>query len=125
MSSVLIIDDDRALCGALSAVLRKVGYEVDEAPDGAKGLNLYSERKYDLVVSDMLLPIKDGVELIVAIRKLNPKAAIIGMSGGGQVSADIYQRFANALGAKSFLNKPFTMPSFIDLVGQEIKRNQA
>lgn len=121
--SILVIDDDRKLCAILCQVLKSAGYEADGALDGQMGLRLYGEKKYDLVVSDMLMPNCDGVELIAAIRKQNPNAAIIAISGGGLIGAETYLHIAESFGIKTTLRKPFDMPSFIALVNRVFNPN--
>jgi len=118
--SVLVVDDDAALCTMLCAMLKAAGYESVGAADGQVGLTLCAEFKYDLVICDMLMPDCDGVELITALRKINPTAAIIAISGGGRVEAENYLRIAKLLGAKAVLRKPFPMTSFMELVKREL-----
>jgi DNA-binding NtrC family response regulator len=119
-SAVLIIDDDQALCRVLCKALSEAGYEAVGALDGTVGLKLYSQKKFDLVISDIVMPNCDGVELIMALRKMDPKVAIIVMSGGGRISAENYLRIAAAFGVSGVLRKPFTMPSLLEMVRREI-----
>ena len=122
VSSILVIDDDQALRTVLCNVLKDAGYNAVGASDGLMGLKQCAENKYDLVVSDMLMPNCDGVEFIVALRKQNPAAAIIAISGGGRIGAETYLRIAANLGVKAVLNKPFPMSTFIKTVNEVFER---
>jgi DNA-binding NtrC family response regulator len=119
MKRILIIDDDEAFCSAICTALKRAGFEVMGAHDGRTALKLHSETKFDLVISDMLMPEIDGVELIVALRKRDPAASIIAMSAGGFIAPDNYLRIARSLGVSS-LQKPFTLSSLIELVTSKI-----
>jgi len=119
--AILIIDDDQALCRALCKTLSEAGYEAVGALDGTVGLKLYSQKKFNLVISDIVMPNCDGVELIIALRKMDPQVAIIVMSGGGRISAENYLRIAAAFGVSGVLRKPFSMPSLLEMVSREIQ----
>lgn len=122
MPSILIIDDDQALCTALSGALRHAGYEATWAMDGLAGLKLYAKKTFDLIISDMIMPNCDGVELIVSLRKMNPLVAIIAMSGGGMIAADNYLKIAASFHVQAVLPKPFTMPRLLEMVSQVLIR---
>ena len=120
MPKILIIDDDPALGRAVGSMPKNIGFEVVGALDGRTGVKLYSETKFDLVITDMLMPNFDGIELIITLHKLDPQVAIIAMSGGGIMSGENLLQIAKALGAKSVLAKPFAMPDLIKLIAQEL-----
>ena len=85
-------------------LLREAGYEVQSASDGAEGLRLFSDWRPDVVLTDMFMPVMDGLELIIAIRRLSQSVGIIAMSGVWQRSGVMDQ--AVALGAAVGLLKP-------------------
>jgi len=101
------MDDDELLREALRVVLEGAGYEVIEAPDGAAGLRLQREQAADLVLVDIFMPERDGLEVIRALRAEIPQPKIVAMSGGGRTGQIEVLRAAAALGAARILRKPF------------------
>lgn len=91
----------------LSETLRVMGYEVTTADDGQVGVNVYDPLKMDLVITDIIMPNKEGVETIMDLRKRNPFVKIVAMSGGGRASSIDYLSIARRFGAKHVLSKPF------------------
>src|SRR5437588_215958 len=98
MTRILVIDDDALLRGAIRVVLESAGYEVLEAGDGNAGLRLYREPGADLLVVDLFMPERDGLEVIRAVRAEAPQAKIIAMSGGSSLQLDLLDAAA-AFGA--------------------------
>jgi DNA-binding response OmpR family regulator len=107
MARVLLVDDDHALRGAVRVVLEGAGYEVIEAADGDAGLRLYREQGADVVLVDVFMPERDGLEMIRALRVAIPRPKIIAMSGGGRIGFDDVLTAAAAFGAARTLRKPF------------------
>ena len=120
MPRILIVDDNEDFSAALATALNRVGYEVARAQDGKLGLKLYRESKFDLVISDILMPEVDGLELIFALRKNNATVPIIAMSGGGHGSAEHYLKVAGISGANAVLCKPFNPIDLIELVQRQL-----
>ena len=116
MSRILIVDDNEDFSAALSTALKREGYEVARAQDGKLGLKLFRESKFDLVLSDILMPDTDGLELIFALRKTDSNIPIIAMSGGGHGSAEHYLHVADISGASAVIRKPFGPGDLIELV---------
>jgi len=83
MARILIIDDESQIRSMLRLMLERVGYEVDEAPDGLEGIRQYREDPADLIITDLIMPNKDGIGMIIDLKKEFPKVKIIAMSGGG------------------------------------------
>ncbi len=83
MSLILVIDDDPAMRDILRTILQSVKFQVIEAANGVAGLSLFRERKPNLVITDILMPEKDGIETLREMRKIDANALIIAMSGGG------------------------------------------
>jgi DNA-binding response OmpR family regulator len=125
MKRILFIDDDREFSSAVCTVLQRAGYEVIYATDGRKGLRLYLEHCFDLVVSDLLMPDIDGVEVILALRKMNAQLPIIAMSGGGIVRAETYMNIVRACGGNAFLSKPFDIYHLLEQVARATAPVQA
>jgi len=107
MAKILVIDDDELLRGALRAVLEGAGHEVLEAADGNAGLRLQRERAADLLLVDIFMPERDGLEVIKALQSQTPRPKIIALSGGGKTGQIEVLRAAAAFGASRTLLKPF------------------
>lgn len=106
---ILIIDDDFSVREMLREFLELVGYEVLEASDGAIGVDLYRRAPTDLIITDMLMPHKDGLATIQDIRREFPHAKIIAMSGaGGDGPSDLLTE-AHKRGAWCTIVKPFRL----------------
>ncbi|PYP00977.1 MAG: response regulator [Gemmatimonadetes bacterium] len=106
MTRILVIDDDALLRSALRVVLEAAGYDVLEAADGEAGLRLHREHGADLVLVDIFMPERDGLEVIRALRAEAPQS-ILAMSGGGRTGQIEILKAATALGAARALRKPF------------------
>jgi len=101
------MDDDELLREALRIVLEGAGYEVMEASDGEVGLRLQREHPADLVLVDIFMPERDGLEVIKALRVESPQVKIIAVSGGGRTGQIEVLSVAAAFGAARTLVKPF------------------
>ena len=112
--NIAIIDDDDLVRGMMANALRKKGLTVHEAGDGNEGLQVVLHNDIDLVITDMLMPDKEGVETIIELRQIRPKIKIIAMSGGGKKQDMTFLKMAKQVGADTVLQKPFR-PS--DLLG--------
>lgn len=116
MAHILVIDDDDQIRKTLRAVLEREGHEVVEAPDGKVGMRIFQDKGADLVITDIIMPEKDGIETILELRKDYPDAKIIAMSGGGEIEPRVYLRFASQLGALRTLVKPFEREELLTAV---------
>lgn len=101
---------------ALLSTLRRAGYTITIASDGAEGLGRAKEQFYDIVVTDIVMPDKEGIETIIELRRNCPETKIIAMSGGGRVRADDYLMLAKKLGASATIAKPFSGTEFLRLL---------
>jgi len=125
MSRILIIDDNEDLCAALGTALNRAGYEVAQAQGAKLGLKLFRESKFDLVLSDILMPDTDGLELIFTLRKTDTTLPIIAMSGGGHGSAEHYLHVADVSGASAVIRKPFSPEELIELIEIQLASPEA
>ena len=107
--SILMIDDNSQLRDLLGTALTKLGYVVTSAANGAEAFEAIAHSRFDLVITDLLMPEKDGIEVIGEVRRKQPAARIIAMSGGGRGSRDHYLQTAKGLGAHAILGKPFSV----------------
>ena len=106
MASILIIDDDPQILVMLGQILEREGYEVVEASNGKEGLKLYRENPTDLVITDLIMPEKEGIETIMELRRNFQDVKIIAISGGGQIDAEQYLSMAQKLGVEKTFAKP-------------------
>ena len=113
MPSILLIEDDDLYREALADALTQHGYAVTQAADGEKGMKLFRTAPTDLVITDLVMPNKEGIATIEELRRDYPKLGIIAMSGGLAQDASLYLRIAGALGANRMLNKPFELLTFL------------
>ncbi len=109
MARILVIDDEEMVRDTIRRALEKDGHSVGEAVDGEQGVRLFEEKEPDLVITDILMPNKEGIETIQEIRKLQPDALIIAISGGGQMNDMSFLLPAKIFGAISVLEKPFSL----------------
>jgi CheY-like chemotaxis protein len=108
MARILLIDDDDAVREALRLTLTHLGHDVTMARDGAEGLELFEKTKPDLLITDIVMPVKEGIEVLLELRSRKAPVKIIAISGGGRVNARQYLAMAKLLGAAQVLEKPFT-----------------
>lgn len=108
MSKILLVDDDEAFSEMLHLKLQRLGHEVIAAPDGLYVSKLLTEHQVDLVITDIIMPNKEGLEVILDLRKSNPEITVIAMSGGGRVVKTDFLEEAKRFGAICTLKKPFT-----------------
>ncbi|MBF0550185.1 MAG: response regulator [Deltaproteobacteria bacterium] len=118
MAKILVVDDDLDFREMLCFSLRKDGFEVSEASDGNKAIKLVGCEPVDLVITDLIMPNKEGIELIMELRRTMPGIKIIAMSGGGRVSPKSYLAVANALGADRTIAKPVFRDDLIKVIGE-------
>jgi DNA-binding response OmpR family regulator len=119
--SILLVDDDEQFRVMLSEALISEGFLVREASDGSQGLKHYAERPTDLVITDLVMPEKEGLEMIVEIKQLHSEVKIIAMSGGGRGSSQNYLKMAKAFGARLVLAKPFTHREMLEAISQVLE----
>lgn len=117
MTRILVIEDERQVREVLKQILEKAGYDVDVADDGCSGLERYRQSPADMVITDILMPNKNGLETIEELVGENPKLPIIAISGGGpgekaQFALDV----AKMCGAVRVLAKPFSRKEILETV---------
>ena len=114
--SILVIDDEHALREILSQVLTDAGHRVVGAENGKEASKALATSAFDVVLTDVIMPEKDGMQVISEVRKKFPEVRIIAMSGGGHVSRDQYLKIAKGLGAHAILEKPFANQKLLDTI---------
>jgi len=117
MSHILVIEDDEFFTELLQELLQQDGHKVSLATDGAKALQLLAIQRLDLIITDILMPNMDGVELIMVLAKQGNRIPIIAMSGGRRsISSEFSLESAKLLGVKTTLTKPFTQTDLRQVV---------
>ncbi len=116
MARILVIDDDEIMNSMIVQLLSEVGYEAEGAEDGNLALKLLETKTFDLIVTDIIMPEKEGLETIVAIRKTNKTVPIIAVSGGGKLGPEQYLDMAKHFGADYAFQKPFYREPFLAAV---------
>ncbi len=106
MPCILIIDDDHQVRAMLRQMLEREGYEVMEACDGAEGVRLYREQQADIIILDIIMPNKEGIETIADLKMEFPEVKIIAISGGGRIGPEAYLEVAEGFGALRIFTKP-------------------
>ena len=107
MARILVIDDEEGLRMIVREILESAGHEVLLAGDGQQGLELQRTERADLVITDIFMPQKEGIETIIELRQEFPGIKIIAMSGGGALRTLDYLPAAQEFGALRTLSKPF------------------
>src|SRR5262245_1629923 len=113
---ILVIDDEEPVRAVLRQMLEKEGYKVEEAPDGAVGMSLLQDHPIDLVITDLFMPEKEGIETMREVRKSFPQVKIIAMSGGGRMAKLDFLPMAESFGAQRTLAKPFERKELLEAV---------
>lgn len=118
MLNIVVGDDDPAVRASLQSRLESAGHTVRTAADGAAVLSEVRERLPDLVITDIVMPGKEGIETIMELRKHHPALKILAISGGGRAGRVGYLGAAADLGADAVLAKPFTTRQLLDAIAQ-------
>ena len=108
MKHILLIDDDELVRFALNMALEMAGFKVTQANHGADPIvaSTLNSQQVDLVISDIIMPEKEGIELLIELRQQYPQLPVICISGGGRLSSTDYLISAEKLGAKAIFRKP-------------------
>ena len=125
MERILIIDDEPQIRSMLRLMLERDGYEVVEAPDGIEGIRVYRQNPADLIITDLIMPNKDGIGMIIDLKKEFPDVKIIAMSGGGLNKPEGYLKGAKKLGAARTLTKPIDREEMLRAVKNTLKSSSA
>jgi DNA-binding response OmpR family regulator len=125
MAKVLVIDDDPSFRRMIRMILTRLRHDVIEAQDGNEGVARFKAENPDLVICDIVMPDKEGIQTILEIRALAPDAKIIAMSGGGISVGTGYLTAALKLGANLILSKPFRPAELTAMVEQLLPNDTA
>lgn len=113
----MVIDDDPQVLETLLEMLRQMGHQVVGSTDADAAMNQFSQAPVDLVITDIVMPNKDGFETIQAFRRNYNDVKILAVSGGGRLGQGSFLKEAKLFGADSALMKPFTQRELLAAVG--------
>jgi DNA-binding response OmpR family regulator len=122
MGRILVVDDDDKVRQAICDALELHGHEIVPAGNGVRALESYKAGVFDLVITDIVMPEKEGLETIIELRGLSPDLAILAISGGGSFVPGGYLKSALMLGADKALEKPFSLSILLDVVDELLDR---
>jgi DNA-binding NtrC family response regulator len=120
VASILLVDDNQQLRTMIERGLKLAGHEVVTAVNGKSALAILPKLEFDLILTDIVMPDMEGLELIRAIRKMNTTTKIIAMSGGGRGTAEDYLTLARKFGASETLEKPFDITTLTSTVARVV-----
>lgn len=120
--TALVVDDDDSIRHMITVILRRDGFKVEAVPNGRRALELVARGlQFQLLVTDLLMPEMDGLELLRHLRQHRPDVAVIAMSGGGMLGqAELLLRTADQLGSHAIVMKPFLIEDFRTAVQQTL-----
>ena len=116
MAHILVIDDEEAFREALGKILARAGHRVTLAANGKEGIASVANEHPDLVITDIFMPEKDGIEVTIMLRHTHPAIKVIAVSGGGRRSNFDFLETASQLGAHAALHKPLRMKELLETV---------
>lgn len=121
MPRILVIEDEELARYSMRDILESGGYEVVEASDGRHGIQVHEDRPADLVITDIIMPHKDGVETVIEMRRAFPDLPIIAVSAGGRARNLSFLTMAKEFGANECLVKPFAAADLLAAVERCLK----
>ena len=116
MTQILVIEDDDLVRNMISNTLRKAGFEVALAANGKEGLEQAEALRPELVVTDILMPDKEGIETILELKAIDKHIKIIAMSGGGSAKNMTFLDMAQKVGAHKVMTKPFKSSELLETI---------
>jgi DNA-binding NtrC family response regulator len=115
-----VVDDDAGIRRSLHTLLSRAGYQVVQAGDGSEAIRLWRDRSADLVITDLHMPEKDGIQTIIELLTHSPGVRIIAMSGGGQTKRLDLLGNLTLLGTVLTIEKPFTLNEMLAVVSRAL-----
>jgi len=124
MADILLIDDDEQVSRMLTIVLQRAGHRVDAACDGVEAMKYFNRHRPQIVITDLFMDRKEGIETIIEMRQTYPDIPIIAISGGGWGQPEEYLSIARKLGAARSLAKPFPNDELLRQVDELVPPTQ-
>lgn len=108
MAEILVVDDETPVLQLITEILSQDGHKVTQANNGVDGIEKYQKGSFEIVITDLVMPEKSGLDLIMELRKINPDIKILAISGGGGIQGRFdYLPIAKLVGAVIIIKKPF------------------
>jgi DNA-binding response OmpR family regulator len=117
MARILLIDDDAMVRDTIRHILIAEAHDVTIAEDGNSALHLFRKSSFDLVITDIMMPEKDGIEIIREMRAIRAGTRILAISGGGRIGNTDFLKIAERLGANAVVAKPFDPDELVERIG--------
>ena len=126
MFNILIVDDEDSVRKMVRSMLSNSGFNFHEATNGNEALKIFNDSDIDLIITDIVMPEKHGIDLIMELKKSRPELPVIAISGGGGVTGRFdYLEIAKVVGAVNILKKPFTADTLRGLVNEFSEKKAA
>lgn len=116
MATILVVDDEKGMREYLQELLEDAGYEVTAAANGCEAIQLFKQNPFDIVITDLLMPKKDGAETIIELRNYYPDVKIIIVTGGGNINAQDYVELFESLNVTYAFTKPIDKKKLLDAI---------
>ncbi len=123
MPHILVVDDDASVLSLFGQFLEGEGYSVALAPDGGEGLRLLKQQKPDLIITDIMMPEMDGLELLMNIKKQQLGIPVIAISGGMKIRPANFLPQARKLGAHRVFIKPIELSELLNAVQELLSKS--
>lgn len=120
MARILLVDDDDLSRSTVHQMLERAGHQVTSTGNGREGIALVQQTPFELVITDLIMPDTDGLELIQELNRLTPSVRVLAISGGGRVNANEYLTVARKFGASAVLAKPFSTAELREAIAQAL-----
>lgn len=121
MAKILVVEDQPEIQIIISEPLKILNHDVTIVPNGKEAMKILQDQRFDLIVTDIIMPGMTGLTLIKEVRKLHPGTKVVGVSGGGRVSSEDYLKSAEHIGADITFQKPFDLNEFSAAVTKLLK----
>ncbi|MCD6074839.1 MAG: Response regulator, CheY-like receiver [Rhodospirillales bacterium] len=121
MANILVIDDEKLARFTVRKILEQAGHKIIETESGTEGVRIFQAQPCDLVITDIIMPGKEGIETINDIKRISPRTPIIAMSGGGRTGNLDFLKLAQQRGADQTISKPFKPDELLGMVSGLLK----
>ena len=116
LKTILIIDDERQIRTMLRHMFEKKGYIVFEASDGGEGIRCVKQNHIDLIITDIFMPGKEGIETIIELKRDYPEITIFAITGGGSVGPETFLKITHQLGVMETFTKPIDRKALLHAI---------
>lgn len=124
MASILLVEDSKMIVATITLLLEKVGHQIVTAYNGNEGVKAAQSDNFDLLLTDIVMPEKDGIQTIIEVRRDKPDLRIIAMSGGSLAGMEQLDH-AMKIGANAIMPKPFTADQLFAVVSEQLSQRAA